>query len=131
MIESVTLFGHEIILSSSQSEYFSKIFDDDMGIQKNHYKEFAFFGGFRSGKSFCVQLIVFLLCCKFPGLRVVYVRRTYDQLKDSVIEQFNKDFYKYGQFEYVDHAKEGSRIARFKNGSSIRFRAFDRDTNIF
>lgn len=133
MIKSLELFGDIIEFSERQSEFISAVLNDDLTLKENHYKEFAFFGGYRSGKSFLVQLVVFLLCLIYPGLRVVYVRRTYDQLKDSVIAQFNdleKGFIKYNQYEYIEHAKEASRVARFKNGSTIRFRAFDRDTNI-
>lgn len=130
MIESIELFGDTITFSEKQSEYLSTIFNDDLSLADNHYKEMALFGGFRSGKSYVTQLSIFLLCCIYPGLRVVYVRRTYDQLKDSVIAQFKNDFAKYGKFDYIDSSKDGSRIAKFNNGSTIRFRAFDRDTNI-
>lgn len=130
MLEEITLNGDRIIFNPAQKEMINKILNPDLSIKENDIKTFSFFGGFRSGKSFLFQLITFLLCCRYPGLRVVYVRRTYDQLKDSVIKQFRNDFEKYGQFVYVETSKEGSRVAKFRNGSTIVFRAFDKDTNI-
>lgn len=130
MLKDITLNGDKIIFNPAQREMISKILNPDLTVKENDIKTFAFFGGFRSGKSFLCQLITFLLCCVYPRLRVVYVRRTYEQLKDSVIKQFRQDFEKYGQFTYVETSKEGSRIARFTNGSTIVFRAFDKDTNI-
>ena len=130
MITDIELNGDVIKLNPAQCEMINQILDNDLSLKKNDYKQYAFLGGFRSGKSFLFQFITFLLCLKYPGLRVIYVRRTYDQLKDSVIRQFRDDFERYGQFTYVETSKEGSRIAKFNNGSTIVFRAFDKDTNI-
>ena len=130
MLKEVRLNGETIKFNPAQKEMINQILTEDLSLKENDIKQFAFFGGFRSGKSFLFQLITFLLCLRYPKLQVIYVRRTYDQLKDSVIKQFRKDFEKYGQFTYVESSKEGSRIAKFRNGSSIVFRAFDRDTNI-
>lgn len=130
MITEIELNGDIIKFNPAQAEMINQILDDDLSLKDNDIKQYVFMGGFRSGKSFLFQFITFLLCLKYPGLQVIYVRKTYDQLKDSVIKQFRQDFEKYGQFSYTDTSKEGSRIARFNNGSSIVFRAFDSDTNI-
>lgn len=130
MITEIELNGDIIKFNPAQTEMINQILDDDLSLKDNDIKQYVFMGGFRSGKSFLFQFITFLLCLKYPGLQVIYVRKTYDQLKDSVIKQFRQDFEKYGQFSYTDTSKEGSRIARFNNGSNIVFRAFDSDTNI-
>ena len=130
MITEIVLNGHTIKFNPAQTQMINQILNDDLSLKDNNIKQFIFMGGFRSGKSFLFQFITFLLCLKYPGLRVIYVRKTYDQLKDSVIKQFRDDFEKYNQFTYVESSKEGSRIAKFNNGSSIVFRAFDHDTNI-
>lgn len=130
IIENLRLGNDLIKFNPEQVKFINKILNPDLKIKLNEIKQFIYFGGFRSGKSFIVQLITFLLCCVYPNLRVVYVRRTYDQLKDSVIKQFCDDFQKYGMFKYIETSKDGSRMAKFTNGSTIRFRAFDRDTNI-
>ena len=130
MLKKVTLNGDTIVFNPAQCQMVNQILNDDLSLKENDIKQFVFMGGFRSGKSFLFQFITFLLCLKYAGLRVIYVRKTYDQLKDSVIKQFRDDFEKYEQFNYVESSKEGSRIAKFNNGSSIVFRAFDKDTNI-
>ena len=130
MFTKIELNGDIIRFNPAQTEMVNQILNDDLTLKDNDIKQFIFMGGFRSGKSFLFQFITFLLCLKYPGLRVIYVRKTYDQLKDSVIKQFRDDFEKYGQFNYVESSKEGSRIAKFDNGSVIVFRAFDHDTNI-
>ena len=130
MITDIELNGDTITLNPAQVQMINQILNDDLSLKDNDFKQYVFMGGFRSGKSFLFQFITFLLCLRYPGLRVVYVRKTYDQLKDSVIKQFRDDFEKYGRFSYVDTSKEASRIAKFDNGSSIVFRAFDKDTNI-
>ena len=130
MITEIELNGNIIKFNPAQTQMVNQILDDDLSLKDNDIKQYIFMGGFRSGKSFLFQFVTFLLCLRYPGLRVIYVRKTYDQLKDSVIKQFRDDFEKYGQFNYVESSKEGSRIAKFNNGSSIVFRAFDKDTNI-
>lgn len=130
MFTEIELNGDTIKFNPAQVEMINQILDDNLSLKNNDIKQYVFMGGFRSGKSFLFQLVTFLLCVRYPGLRVVYVRRTYDQLKDSVIKQFRDDFEKYGQFKYIESSKEGSRIAKFNNGSTIVFRAFDHDTNI-
>lgn len=130
MIKDVRFNGDIITFNPAQKQMINQILNKDLSLKDNDIKQYVFMGGFRSGKSFLFQLITFLLCLRYPKLQVIYVRRTYDQLKDSVIKQFRADFEKYGQFTYVESSKEGSRIAKFRNGSTIVFRAFDRDTNI-
>lgn len=130
MITEIELNGEIIKFNPAQVKMVNQILNDDLSLKNNDIKQFIFMGGFRSGKSFLFQFVTFLLCLRYPGLRVIYVRKTYDQLKDSVIKQFRDDFEKYGQFNYVESSKEGSRIAKFNNGSTIVFRAFDKDTNI-
>ena len=130
MITEIELNGDVIKFNPAQAQMANQILNEDLSLKENDIKQFVFMGGFRSGKSFLFQFITFLLCIKYPKLQVIYVRKTYDQLKDSVIKQFRQDFEKYGQFKYIESSKEGSRIARFNNGSSIVFRAFDSDTNI-
>ena len=115
MITEIDLNGDTIKFNPAQVKMVNQILDEDLRLKDNDIKQYVFMGGFRSGKSFLFQFITFLLCLRYPGLRVVYVRKTYDQLKDSVIKQFRDDFEKYGRFNYVDTSKEASRIAKFNN----------------
>ena len=124
---SLSLPDRKLIWNDKQADYLTALFNPDFTIRTdNNFNEFAFFGGFRSGKSFCEQFSVWQICLKYPNTRALYVRDTYAQLQDSVIQQFRNDFERYGQFIY----KLSDRECHFKNGSIIKFRAFDRDTNI-
>lgn len=127
MIEYIILDDKKIIFNENQKKYINTLFNEDFTIRTDHdYDEFAFFGGWRSGKSFAQQLSIFLICSIYPNVRVLYVRDSYPQLMDSVVKQINDDFGKYGEFNY----KQTKREFHFNNGSVIFCRAFDRDTNI-
>jgi PBSX family phage terminase large subunit len=112
-----------ITFNESQLKVFNALFNDDGTIKDSDIREISFFGAVRCGKSFLFQLIGWLLACRYPNARILWVRDTYGQLKDSVIKQFNDDFGRYGAFEY----KKTEREAVFGNGSIIKFRAFDVD----
>jgi len=114
-------FERTYVLNPSQKIFTESIFKN--GEYLPTFREIAFFGGVRAGKSFIYQFAVFYLCSKYPNIKVLYVRDTYDQLKDSVIQQFNDDFGMSGQFEYL----KTERSAKFKNNSVVKFRAFDVD----
>ena len=112
-----------IVFNDSQLKVFNALFNDDGTIKPDCPREISFFGAVRCGKSYLYQLIGWILANKYAGLKGLWVRDTYGQLKDSVIKQFNDDFARYGAFEY----KKTDREAIFPNGSTIKFRAFDVD----
>lgn len=121
----------EINFNTTQRSYIEYILNDDLTINmKNDFKEFALYGGYRAGKSFIQQLVLFLICCKYENIRVIYVRNTYPELKDTVIPQFRQAFEKYEKFNYVESSKDGSHIAKFDTGSEIRFRSADEPTKL-
>src|SRR5574343_1839794 len=119
------LFSHDGRTNKKQKDYFSSIFDNDLKLRGN-FDEFSYFGAFRSVKSFSQQVAVFFICLTYPKTKAVFIRDTYDELKDSVIKQFLDEFEYLGAFDY----KISERVAVFKNGSELRFRTFERDTNI-
>ena len=111
--------------NKKQVEYFSTLFNDDLTL-KGNYDEFSYYGAFRCSKSFSQQLSVFLICNTYQNTKAIYIRDTYDQLKDSVIKQFLDEFEYLGTFAYI----KSERKCYFKNGSTLIFRAFDKDTGI-
>jgi len=118
-------FDHNGRRNERQIQYFEAIFDKDLKL-RGLYDEFVYFGAFRCSKSFSQQLVVYLICLLYPNTKAVFIRDTYDQLKDSVIKQFLDEYEGLGAFDY----KISERVAQFKNGSELRFRTFERDTNI-
>lgn len=122
-ITELKLPDRTIKFNPSQQRMINQILEIDGSVSKNHYREFSMFGAVRGGKSFLFQMVGWLLCAKYPNVRGLWIRDTYDQLKDSVIKQFCDDFGKYELFEYKSTVRE----AQFRNGSNIKFRAFDVD----
>lgn len=112
-----------IVFNESQLKVFNALFNENGTLKQDCPREVAFFGAVRCGKSYLYQLIGFLLANRYDKCRILWVRDTYGQLKDSVIKQFNDDFGRYSAFEY----KKTEREAVFPNGSTIKFRAFDID----
>ncbi len=75
------------------------------------------FGGARGGgKSWCTQRKSVGGCLRYPGLRVLIIRRRYEDLENSVIEPICKLVDK---SVAVFHASK--RVLEFVNGSYIRF----------
>ena len=94
------------------------------------------FGGARGGgKSWAVRVKAILLCYKYPGIRVMIVRKTYPELQQNHITPLcrmlcTEDPDKTKRFaEYNDQKKE----LRFPTGSVILFRFCDteRDADRF
>jgi len=74
------------------------------------------FGGARGGgKSWAVRTKAKLMCIKYPGIRVLIVRRTYPELQNNHINILKSELY--GIASYVDKDKQ----LRFYNGSVIDF----------
>jgi PBSX family phage terminase large subunit len=112
-------------LNKSQAQVFHAIFNSDGTMKQDCPNEIACFAGFRSGKSFVMMLIVFLLCVQYPRTHFCVIRQTYGELKDSSIIQFLNDFEGTGQFNW----RKSDRDALFANGSIISFRAFSDDSS--
>ena len=119
-------FDYDGRTNEKQKKYFETLFDNVTLKIRLDYDEYSYFGAFRCAKSFSQQLAVYLICLSNANCKAIYVRDTYDQLKDSVIKQFNDEFQHLGAYEYYESARE----ARFKNGSVLKFRTFEKDTGI-
>lgn len=75
------------------------------------------FGGARGGgKSFAVRLKAALMCLKYPGIRIMIVRRTYPELRQNHIIPL-KDL-----VGSIAVYRETTRDMTFKGGSVISFR---------
>jgi len=121
-LDYIKLEDKKIDFNPSQQKFFDDCFNQDGTLTGNH-REYAFFGAIRCGKSYAYQLAGWLIAAKYPSTKILWVRDTYKQLQDSVIKQFNDDFERYDIYVY----KKSDREAVFRNGSVIKFRAFDID----
>ena len=83
------------------------------------------FGGARGGgKSWSVRTKSKLLACKYPGIRILIVRRTYPELFKNHIRILRKELL--GIAKYNDKDK----ILNFNNGSCIEFMYCARDSDL-
>ena len=83
------------------------------------------FGGARGGgKSWGVRTKAKLLCIRYPGIKVLIVRRTYPELTANHISILRTELL--GIASYNDKDK----ILRFTNGSIIQFRYCAKDTDL-
>ena len=74
------------------------------------------FGGARGGgKSWAVRAKAKLLCMRYPGIRILIVRRTYPELYKNHINILRKELF--GLMKYNDKEK----MMTFFNGSTISF----------
>ena len=74
------------------------------------------FGGARGGgKSWAVRAKAKLLCMRYPGIRILIVRRTYPELYNNHINILRKELF--GLMKYNDKEK----MMTFFNGSTISF----------
>ena len=93
---------------------------------KDDHRYVAFGGARGGGKSWAVRVKAILLCYKYPGIRVMIVRKTYPELRSNHItplcEMLRCGADKRNRFaSYNDSKKEIS----FPNGSMIMFRYCD------
>jgi len=103
-------------------------FDDCKNIRTdNDYTEFYSVGGFGSGKSRIVYTATDWICENYKNCHGVFIRETFPELKDSVIPQF-MSYFPEDRHKYKFY--ESDRIAEFKNGTRLDFRAFDKDSKI-
>lgn len=91
-------------------------------------QRFVAYGGARGGgKSWAVRKKAVLLCLRYPGLRVMILRRTFPELYKNHIEPLAADTF--GLAVYIDKTKD----LKFTGGSVIHFDYCDneRDVNHF
>lgn len=119
----------DVELTTKQTLFYDAIFDAETGLvsTNNLFTEFASFGGFGSAKSFVVMFATLLMLLNYPDTKWLYARATYNQLEDSVIEQFLQAF---PEEDYHYIYRKQKRRAIFENGSTLYFRAFDKDKKI-
>lgn len=91
----------------------------------NARNKFIAYGGARGGgKSWAVRVKAIMLACRYPGIKVLIVRRTYKELEGNhirILQSMCKDIAKYNST---------SKILTFKNGSTIQFTYCARDADV-
>ena len=87
--------------------------------------KYVIFGGARGGgKSWAVRWEAVMLCAKYPGLKVLIMRRTYPELLENHINPLKTTLYGVAKYNTVEHE------FRFPNGSRIKFMFCSRDDDL-
>lgn len=83
------------------------------------------YGGARGGgKSWAVRTKATLMAAKYPGIRILLMRKTFPELRENHILPLLRDLY--GIATYNDSKK----VFSFKNGSRIKFGYCDAQTDV-
>ena len=83
------------------------------------------FGGARGGgKSWAVRTKAKLLALRYPGIKILIVRRTYPELMNNHIQILR------GELLSIARYNDKDKVLRFLNGSTIHFMYCDRDGDL-
>lgn len=97
----------------------------------DEHKYIAYGGARGGGKSWAVRVKAVLLCLKYPGIKVMIVRKTYPELNENHIQPLCEMLHCYGtEDEKIARYNDSKKHIVFDNGSRILFRYCDteRDT---
>jgi len=81
------------------------------------YRHRHYGGGFGSGKSLTLVMELIHFACKYPGIRMLLVRKTIDELRKSTLE----DFLERCPREIIKNHNQSKNEIRFVNGSLLMY----------
>lgn len=96
---------------------------------KDTHKVVIFGGSRGGGKSWCVRTKAIILALKWPGIKMLIVRRTFPELTANHVKPL-KEMLKIGQNGSIAKYNDSKKEITFKNGSSILFGYCDNDNAI-
>lgn len=83
---------------------------------KDKHRHIAYGGARGGGKSWAVRTKSKLLAFRYPGIKILIVRKTYKELQNNHIEQLTAELAGFAKYNRSD------KMFRFPNGSTISFR---------
>ena len=82
---------------------------------RDKHRHIAYGGARGGGKSWAVRTKAKLLAFRYPGIKILIVRRTYKELQNNHIEQLTAELDGFAKYNRSD------KMFRFPNGSTISF----------
>ena len=82
---------------------------------KDKHRHIAYGGARGGGKSWAVRTKAKLLAFRYPGIKILIVRKTYKELQNNHIEQLTAELAGFAKYNRSD------KMFRFPNGSTISF----------
>lgn len=99
-------------------------------LNEHEHKHIGYGGARGGGKSWVVRVKAILLCLKYPGIKLIIIRRTYPELINNHIRPLRETFVKSGLMpEYVKYNDKEKRYTFF-NRSTITFMYCSRDSDL-
>ena len=96
---------------------------------QDEHKYVAFGGARGGGKSWAVRVKAVLLCEKYPGIKVMIIRKTYPELQENHIAPLLKMLGCYSDTDRFASYNDQKKVITFPNGSRILFRYCDKDND--
>ena len=93
---------------------------------RSRSKHIAFGGARGGGKSWAVRCKAKLMALRYPGIRIVIIRRSYPELINNHIRLLRSELTAAGCAKYNDREK----ILKFYNGSTIDFQYCENDADL-
>lgn len=90
----------------------------------DHHKHVAFGGARGGGKSWAVRDKAKRLCLRFPGIKILIVRRTFPELVNNHINQLREELHGIARYNKTE------KIFTFPNGSTIKFGYCNNDRDL-
>lgn len=98
-------------------------------VMLDKHKHVAFGGARGGGKSFMVRLKAVLLCLKYPGIKIMIIRRTYPELIANHVNPL-KELLKVGTKNSCAKYNKSEKVMTFMNGSTILFGYCDKEEDV-
>ena len=95
----------------------------------DEHKYVAFGGARGGGKSWAVRVKAVLLCEKYPGIKVMIIRKTYPELQENHIAPLITMLGCYSETNRFASYNDQKKVISFPNGSRILFRYCDKDND--
>ena len=96
----------------------------------NEKHKYVCFGGARGGgKSWAVRTKAVLLCCRYPGITVCIIRKTYPELRANHIRQLRKLLRCDSKTGRIAKYNDTEKSISFPNGSLILFRYLETEAD--
>lgn len=90
----------------------------------DHHKHVAFGGARGGGKSWAVRDKAKRLCLRFPGIKLLIVRRTFPELVNNHINQLREELHGIARYNKTE------KVFTFPNGSTIKFGYCNNDRDL-
>lgn len=101
---SKLIIGNRALTSEKQIAFF-----------RARTKHIAFGGARGGGKSWSVRAKAKMLCMRYPGIKILIIRRTYKELINNHINQLRTELNRFARYNKTE------KVFTFPNGSTINF----------